>query len=133
MGTNESIFACIEDDEVVNEECDDQESHGTSVDDEQLVWEFQRYQPNIGWAAGENFENSDPGRYASYNRKTFGDTLQSVAPEVPPGFKVDLNWRIVVQKRIKSKSLSEGGNIDETGITDKFGWHYSNSFFAAKW
>eukprot|EP00602_Paraphysomonas_sp_CaronLab_P004089 CAMPEP_0185023762 /NCGR_PEP_ID=MMETSP1103-20130426/6392_1 /TAXON_ID=36769 /ORGANISM="Paraphysomonas bandaiensis, Strain Caron Lab Isolate" /LENGTH=128 /DNA_ID=CAMNT_0027556503 /DNA_START=168 /DNA_END=551 /DNA_ORIENTATION=- len=98
----------------------------------QLLWEFQRFKKSIGWGAGQNFDPNDPGRYASHDMKIYGDTLQSVAPPVPPNYRVDQGWTIVVQKRIV-KSKNGAGNVDETGITDRFGWHYAKAFNSDKW
>jgi hypothetical protein len=42
----------------------------------QIIWEFQRYQKGVGWGAGDNFNSNDPGRFSSYDRKIFGNTLQ---------------------------------------------------------
>lgn len=137
MGNNESnLFVCFEDntsDENTELNASDGEVQGDNVEDDQLVWEFQRFQPNTGWAAGGNFNSADPGRYASYNRKIFGESLQTVAPIVPPGYNVDQNWKIVIQKRVRKIKLADGGDVDETGITDKFGWHYGDSFLSSNW
>lgn len=44
----------------------------------QFLWEYQRYKPGLGWAASENFEVDDPGRYATHDESSFGETLQVV-------------------------------------------------------
>ena len=44
--------------------------------DNQLIWEYQRYKIGLGWSAGENFLENDPGRYSSYDETIYGETLQ---------------------------------------------------------
>ena len=99
----------------------------------QIVWEFQRFHSLYGWGAGSNFEPGDPGRWSSHDMKKFGETLDEVAPEIPPGFKIELNWAIVIHKRSKKMKNEDGGDIDATGITDRFGWHYSTDFYSRTW
>jgi len=99
----------------------------------QILWEFQRFDPALGWGAGKNFETNDPGRWATEDETSFGDTLASVAPVIPDGYKVDINWAIVVKKKIRKMKRSEGGDVDDTGITDRFGWHYAKAFNSRKW
>jgi hypothetical protein len=111
----------------------------------QIIWEFQRYQKGVGWGAGDHFDRGDPGRFSSFDRKVFGNTLQviifsylsssetqSVDPGVPPGFKVDLGWSVVFHKKV-SEYKQGIGYIDETSISDRFGWYYAKSFSADKW
>ena len=95
---------------------------------QQIIWEYQRYIPSIGWGAGSNLLETDPGRWATHRRDRFGDTLQSVAPQIPAGYRVDLGWAIVVQKRKQKPNAPV-----KTSITDLFGWHYSNSFDSTSW
>jgi hypothetical protein len=148
MGNQSSAWTptCISDD---NNYCDQNNPYLNS--EHQLLWEYQRYKPGLGWAASENFESSDPGRYASHDGTHFGDTLQvlfydyeaqvvilyycqfqSVAPPVPRGYKVDEGWAVVIQRRV-SKRKDGVGLIDETCISDKFGWLYSDSFRSLRW
>jgi hypothetical protein len=44
----------------------------------QIIWEFQRYQKGVGWGAGDYLNSNDPGRFSSYDRKFFGNTLQVI-------------------------------------------------------
>lgn len=97
-----------------------------------VIWEFQRYHPAIGWGAGGNLLPKDPGRWANHRRDIFGDTLQGVAPAIPEGYRVDLGWAIVVQRRKYKANIAPQENA-KASITDCFGWHYSNSFEARSW
>lgn len=76
MGNQSSNWAaaCIDD---YGDECH-YDDYRRGASEQQLVWEYQRYKPDIGWAAGENFETSDPGRYATYDESIFGETLQVI-------------------------------------------------------
>jgi hypothetical protein len=110
----------------------------------QCIWEFQRYKNGVGWGAGDNFEGGDPGRFSSFDQKAFGNTLQvmlliilsssekSVDPGVPQGFKIDLGWSVVFHKKVSDYKKGIG-YIDETSISDRFGWYYAKSFAADKW
>ena len=129
MGNSDSLswsaFSCFEDQsDSLNDDMDFDMRNNT----QQIIWEFQRFNPETGWGAGNNLMPDDPGRWATQTKDKFGDTLQSVAPPVPPNYRVDLGWAIVVQKR---KHRSSGPV--KASITDLFGWHYSNSFFASTW
>lgn len=99
----------------------------------QLLWEFQRFSKDLGWGGTKNFEPTDLGRWSNESEKIFGETLASVAPLVPPGYCIEQNWSIVVKKRIRQVKNADGGDVDETGITDRFGWHYCNSFTSRSW
>jgi len=106
----------------------------------QIVWEYQRFLPGLGWGAA-NFE--DPGdlplsaatnvRFATVDHERFGDSMAAVAPEIPPGWAVDLTWSIVVQRRIRKRAGRGGGDVDETGMSDRFGWHYGRHIRDDKW
>jgi hypothetical protein len=82
----------------------------------QIVWEYQRFHPSLGWGAA-NFQ--DPGdlplcaatnvRFATQSLEEFGDSMQSVAPPLPPGWQVDLSWAIVVQRRTRRRGGRGGG------------------------
>ena len=82
----------------------------------QIVWEYQRFLPGLGWGAA-NFEH--PGdlplcatanvRFATMGHERFGDSMASVAPPVPPGWAVDLSWSIVVPRRIRKRGGRGGG------------------------
>ncbi len=111
----------------------DRVEEGKSYQIIQILWEFQRYNPTMGWGGTNNFETGDPGRWATENEETYGDSLTSVAPLVPDEYVIEQNWTIVVKKRVKKKKKSEGGDVDETGITDRFGWHYGKSFKTKTW
>ena len=97
-----------------------------------VVWEFQRYHPATGWGAGGNLLPTDPGRWANHKRDRFEDTLQGVAPPIPEGYRVDLGWAIVVQKRKYKKNVPAQSSA-KTSITDCFGWHYASTFDAKSW
>jgi hypothetical protein len=58
--------------------------------------------------------------------------VKSVDPGVPPGFKVDLGWSVAFHKKV-SKYKQGVGYVDQTSISDRFGWHYAKSFSAEKW
>lgn len=62
--------------------CIDQDSHFPEEEAEseyvQIIWEFQRYREGVGWGAGDNFYPGDPGRFSSFDRKIFGNTLQVI-------------------------------------------------------
>lgn len=98
-----------------------------------IIWEFQRYHPATGWGAGGNLLPTDPGRWANHKRDVFEDTLQGVAPPIPVGYRVDLGWAIVVQRRKYSKPSTTPQSNAKASITDCFGWHYSNSFDSRAW
>lgn len=103
----------------------------------QIVWEYQRYDSDLGWGSA-NFIDSDfpltsKVRFATYDHSHFGDSIQSVAPPIPPGWKVDMSWAIVVQKRIRKRGKRGGGDVDETKMSDRFGWHYGNDLHGDKW
>ena len=97
-----------------------------------IIWEFQRYHPATGWGAGKNLLPTDPGRYASHKRDVYASSLQELAPPIPGGYRVDLGWAIVVQKR-KYKPNATVEEVAKSSITDCFGWHYANSFDARSW
>mmetsp|Transcript_2827 Transcript_2827/g.2987 ORF Transcript_2827/g.2987 Transcript_2827/m.2987 type:complete len:173 (-) Transcript_2827:68-586(-) len=99
----------------------------------QLLWEFQRFNKELGWGGLQNFETGDLGRWSNESEDVFGETLASVAPPVPTGYSIEQNWSIVVKKRIRHVKKCDGGDVDETGITDRFGWHYCQSFKSNAW
>ena len=135
MGNTWDAFACVEADDSTSDLCVLQggmQSDCSTVT-EQYVWEFQRYQKNTGWGAGQNFEANDPGRYANFDRSKYGDSFQSVMPVVPEGLRIDQSWAIVVKKRRNRRSNEQGGDIDSTDITDRFGWHYGRTFSTKTW
>eukprot|EP00607_Mallomonas_marina_P011214 CAMPEP_0182424786 /NCGR_PEP_ID=MMETSP1167-20130531/11052_1 /TAXON_ID=2988 /ORGANISM="Mallomonas Sp, Strain CCMP3275" /LENGTH=119 /DNA_ID=CAMNT_0024604871 /DNA_START=361 /DNA_END=721 /DNA_ORIENTATION=+ len=84
----------------------------------QLLWEFQRFNKELGWGGLQNFETGDLGRWSNESEDVFGETLASVAPPVPTGYSIEQNWSIVVKKRIRHVKKCDGGDVDETGITD---------------
>lgn len=135
MGNTWDTFACIEGDSEVPIDMsaikDTSKSGAQSI--EQYIWEFQRYQKSTGWGAGQNFEANDPGRYASFDRCRYGDSFQSVMPDIPDGYRIDLSWAIVIKKRRNRRPNEEGGDVDSTEITDRFGWHYGRSFSTKSW
>lgn len=131
---DKGLFSCAMETQADSSEDDDEELEKPKFTGyEQIVWEFQRYKENIGWGAGNNFEPNDPGRYSNYYGTLWGDTLESVSPSIPREYKIDLDWKIVVEKRIKERSSADGGNIDQTSIIDRFGWRYADSFKAEEW
>lgn len=105
----------------------------------QIVWEYQRFHPILGWGAA-NFEHpadlpldaATNVRFASVDHEKFGDSIQSVAPPLPKGWKVDISWTIVVQRRTRKRG-GRGGDVDETALSDKFGWRYANRFTDDIW
>eukprot|EP01041_Mallomonas_annulata_P005567 gene5567-11203_t len=119
---------------ILSEEKSDKSGKSEKSDEKhQILWEFQRYNSILGWGGCNNFESGDPGRWTTEKEDVFGDTLASVAPPIPEGYRVEQNWSIVVRKRIRKMQSSEGGEIDQTGITDRFGWHYAQTFKSKAW
>jgi hypothetical protein len=84
----------------------------------QIVWEYQRFQPGLGWGAA-NFEDpkdlplsaANNVRFATLDHEYFGDSMAAVAPPVPAGWTVDLSWSIVIQRRIRKRGGRGGGYV----------------------
>jgi len=87
-----------------------------SREQEHVVFEFQRWQPGIGWGHGQgSFLATDPGRWGTLDGSCFDNNIEKVVPPLPPGWTVTTPWH--------------------TSATDADadGWEYAVGFFAPFW
>lgn len=65
---------------------------------EQVIYEFERWQPVILWGhtpTPGHFLPTDPGRWSTEDGKRFGRELEEVAPPLDEGWTVTNSWVII--------------------------------------
>jgi len=85
---------------------------------EHTVYEFQRWSPVHNWGNQDSpihLLPTDPGRWCSEDGKRFGKDMESVAPQLPPGWEITKSWR------------TYGTDFDPEG------WQYAPLFESPYW
>ena len=79
------------------------------------AYEYERWQPVVGWGNYKHFLPSDPGRWSTSDGKRFSDKVEDVVPMDDHVWKVSKNWYTV----------AHDGDGD--------GWYYSVNFKTLTW
>ncbi len=113
-----TICVCLESSD--NKECDyiippSSSGHllGTEIDN--YAYEYQHY-TETGW----NALALAGRRYSTLDLLVFADSLQGTVAPPPPGFMLDQGWHVVVKRKVRLRDATQGGNIDETGISERY-------------
>jgi len=85
---------------------------------EQVVFEYERWQPVILWGhtpTPGHFLPTDPGRWSTEDGKKFGREIEDVAPPIEPGWTVTNAWHVI------------------STDFDPEGWQYSSAIESPFW